>query len=190
MSSSSQRTTSIKGRKISPENKSTFILLLCAFLVMVVLYIRYIYNCGPFLFCLVACGIYYYVPKEWNDVYEYIFVVTVDGVSKKFSCISKKATINIKYIIPKIKVFITPHKVESSFYIRAQIIKLIMAGDDLTGLFQFDLNCFTNAVSDKGLTITSTIKSDVTVRSLCNTFVNVIPKDDVPIIRSSEVSIK
>jgi hypothetical protein len=191
MPPSSQRATSIKGRKISLfENNPTFILLLCTLLVMVVLYLLDIYNSGPFLFGMVAYGAYYYIPKEWNDVYEYIFVVTVDGVSKQFSCISNEATININYIIPKINVFIAPHKVESSFYIKAEIIKLIMASDNLTGLFPFDLNCFTKAVSDDGRTITYTIKSDVTVRSLCNTFVNVISKGNVPIIRSSEVSIK
>jgi hypothetical protein len=190
MPSGTQRAPSIKGRKISlRETNPTFILLLCALLVMVVLYLLDIYNSGSFLFGMVACGAYIYLPKVWNDVYEYIFVVTINGVSKKFSCTSNLSEVNTKYIIPIIKVFIKPPNVVTSFYIRAEIIKLIMEGD-LTGFFPFDLNCFTEAVSDKGRIITYTIKNDIIINSVCNNFKKIITKGDVPIIKSKEVCIK
>lgn len=185
-----QHATSIKGRKISPENKSTFILLLCALLVTVVLYIRDIYNCGPFLFCLVACSIYYYVRKEWNDVYEYPFESIVWGKKYKVLCKSNMASIDknkINYYF--VEGIIKEPNVISNFYRKTELFKLIIVGGGLTCSFLFDdLNCFTEAVSYEGHTITYTIKSNIIIQ--CGDFEMIIPIEKVPKIRSTKVSIK
>ena len=138
--------TSIKGRKISLfENNPTFILLLCTLLVMVVLYLLDIYNCGPFLFGIVAFCSYIYVPKVWNE-YEYIFVVTINGVSKQFSCISNSATVNTNFVIPIFSVINERVFQKGEFYIETQKIELTIAGFNGSFYFSYDdddlLKCF------------------------------------------------
>ena len=135
MPSGTQNATMIIGRKISlRETNPTFILLLFALLVMVVLYLRDIYNCGPFLFGMVACGAYIYLPKVWN-VYEYIFVVTVGEVSREFSCTSNLSEVNANSIIPKFMVVDKPIFQKGNFYIETQTIKVTLG--DFKGSFLF-----------------------------------------------------
>jgi len=159
--------TSIKGRKISLfENNPTFILLLCTLLVMVVLYLLDIYNCGPFLFGIVAFCSYIYVPKVWN-VYEYIFVVTINGALKQFSCTSNFATVNTNYVIPIFRVINERVFQKGIFFIETQKIELIIAGFNGSFYFSYDdlAMCF---------------NKNIIISSSCGTFIKEIEYKKLP----------
>ena len=145
MPSGTPRAPSIKGKKIlRSETNSTFILLLRTLLVMVVLYLLDIYNSGIVLFGIVAFGAYIYLPKVWNE-YEYIFVVTINGVSKQFSCISKNsATVNTNFVIPTFRIINERVFQRGIFFIETQKIELTIAGDGFKGSFSFEDLSFSN----------------------------------------------